>query len=82
MRATDRIQASLPAVAMSSGKDGGRQWGGFWGSGPLGEGDGREVVGMVSSSSSLLTSLGKALLPRDPARIWSRWGHGAGDRGC
>ena len=56
--------------------------GGFLGECPLGEGDGGEVVGMVSSSSSLLRLLGKALLPRDQARIWSRWGHGAGDRGC
>lgn len=49
--------------------------GGFWGSGPLGEGDGGEVVGMVSSSSSLLRSLGKALLPQE---LWIQRGFGAG----
>lgn len=50
-------------MAVSSGEAVGREWG-FC---PLGEGDGREVAGMVSSSSSLLRSLGKALLP------WELW---------
>ena len=41
----------------------------------LGEGDGGEVTGMVSSSSSLLRSLGKALLPWE---LWIQRGFGAG----